>query len=526
MLRGGIWVYSPVRTSHDGRSHACVGAAGDRATGLGARRTGLVGKRMAVLAARGVTVSAADMLSAEACAGAPRLRTPALPTAACGGGMLPPVPQQPSARAMAGRLGLLGPLSGSESRDRWVTAPTTRESAALHQLRASADFRLQNASGAASSHLRTALGWLQRFKGVFPGRQLFVSYSSSADVEAAAYNEETFRLFGEFIRSHGSVRSGHAGEVVLACTISDYISAIRAFVSREAGYSLLVSGGNLRLPKQLLHMRREDGPAGSRELSRAMTARVMRKLWRVPGFECRSRRGILRWAVLWVGHNVLLRGGEFGSPDRKVFSSTAGITLADVEWISPCAETGGFCVAILDVLPIKNVDESRARMPMLIRRRAPGPAPTTDVPPEDGCAWTAMRRLYDVRVREVPPQLHGVAPLFASQEDAVHTADVLEFIREAAAAAGEDPTLFNARALRIGGATDLYHLLGPEQAERTIQKRGRWCSECHQIYTRMSATVMCAVSARMADAAGVDLEAFRSGYVMPAVVQRRRGRHG
>lgn len=485
---------------------------------------------MATLATRGVLVSAEAMVEAEARFGAPRLRLGNAafdPGAASSvGAMPPPAPQRVPTRAMAGALGLLGPLSGVESRDHWTAPPSARESEALYQLRASADFRLHNSSGATSSHLRTALGWLRRFKEVFPGRRLFVPYSSSADVESAAYNEETFRLLGEFIRGHGSVRAGHTGEVVLACSISDYISAIRAFVSREAGYSLLALGGNLRLPKQLLHMRREDGPAGARELSRALTARILRKLWRVPAFDCRSRRGILRWAVLWVGHNLLLRGGEFGAPDRKQFSSTVGITLADVEWIAPCAETSGYCVAVVDVMPIKNVDENRVRAPMLIRRRSAGPAAEAGarVAPADGCAWTAIRRLYDERVREVPAHLHGVAPLFAGRDDAVHTADVLAFIREAAEAAGEDPGLFNARALRIGGATDLYHLLGGEEAERTIQKRGRWCSECHQVYTRMSATAMCSVSALMADADGVDLEAFRSGYVMPAVVQRRRTR--
>lgn len=493
--------------------------------GIGGRRMGLVGKRMATLASRGVAVCAETMIAAEASAGAPRLPAQGTPLGGdVTGMMLPPAPRQPSTRAMAGALGLLGPLSGAESRDHWVTPPSLGESAALQQLRASADFRLQNASGASSSHLRTALGWLHRFKGVFPGRRLFLPYSSSADVESAAYNEETFRLLGEFIRGHGSVRVGHTGEVVLSCTISDYISAIRAFVSREAGYSLLVSGGNLRLPKQLLHMRREDGPAGARELSRALTARVLRKLWRVPGFDHSSRRGILRWAVLWAGHNLLLRGGEFGAPDRKQFSSTIGITLADVEWVAPCEETAGYCVAVVDVLPIKNVDENRVRTPMLIRRRATGAEPVAMLAAVDGCAWTAVRRLYDARAQEVPSHLHGVAPLFAGPEGAVHTADVLEFIREAAAAAGEDPAQFNARALRIGGATDLYHILGPDEAERTIQKRGRWCSECHQVYTRMSATSMCSVSAQMADATGVDLEAFRSGYVMPAVVQRRRAR--
>jgi len=370
--------------------------------------------------------------------------------------MPPPAPRQISTRAMAGALGLLGPLSGSESRDRWTTPPSERESVALQQLRDSADFRLHNSSGAAPAHLRTALGWLRRFTEVFPGRKLFLPYSSSADVESAA------------------------GEVVLSCTISDYISAIRAFVSREAGYSLLVTGGNLRL---------DSSSAAQVVASSRLRLQVASR-----------------------------------SSDRKPFSSTAGITLADVEWISPCGETAGYCVAIVDVLPIKNVDEHRVRVPMLIRRRTAGAAPVAGVAPEDGCAWTAMRRLYDIRTREVPSHLHGVAPLFASHETAVRTTDVLEFIREAADAAGEDPALFNARALRIGGATDLYHLLGAEEAERTIQKRGRWCSECYQVYTRMSATAMCSVSAQMADANGVDLEAFRSGYVMPAVVQRRHAR--
>ncbi|KAL1507674.1 hypothetical protein AB1Y20_007289 [Prymnesium parvum] len=105
---------------------------------------------------------------------------------------------------------------------------------------------------------------------------------------------------------------------------------------------------------------------------------------------------------------------------------------------------------------------------------------------------------------------------------AVSTANVLAFVREAAVAAGESPADFDSRSLRIGGATDLYHLFGPQEAERIIAARGRWCSMIHQIYTRLSATSMLAVSSVMADATGVDLEAFRHGYVMPAIVRTRR----
>ncbi|KAL1510793.1 hypothetical protein AB1Y20_007079 [Prymnesium parvum] len=91
--------------------------------GVGARRMGLVGKRMATLATRGVVVTAADMVEAEVCAGTRHLRIPGAAGRADDGAraaMPPPAPKQVSTRAMAGALGLLGPLSGSEARDEWV----------------------------------------------------------------------------------------------------------------------------------------------------------------------------------------------------------------------------------------------------------------------------------------------------------------------------------------------------------------------------------------------------------------------
>lgn len=101
------------------------------------------------------------------------------------------------------------------------------------------------------------------------------------------------------------------------------------------------------------------------------------------------------------------------------------------------------------------------------------------------------------------------------------TADVLGFVGEAAEAAACDPAQFDSHSLRIGGATDLHHLFGGADAERIIQKRGRWCSLIHQIYSRMSASAMMDVSARTLDADGVDTEAFWQGDVVPANCFRR-----
>ncbi|KAL1527477.1 hypothetical protein AB1Y20_016142 [Prymnesium parvum] len=267
-------------------------------------------------------------------------------------------------------------------------------------------------------------------------------------------------------------------------------------------------------------MRREDGPTGARELQRALTARLLRRLCALPLFDRRSSRGVLRWAVLWGGHNLLLRGGEFGCVDNKDFTAAYGLTLADCDWIAPCAETGGYDALVVDMMVIKDERVTRSRVPCLIRRRQPPSVPRGADP---CCAYDALRALWEQRIAQTPPSERSTAPLFALPDGiAVSTATVLSFVREAAVAAGEPPGDFDSRSLRIGGATDLYHLFGPQEAERLIAARGRWCSLIHQIYTRLSATSMLAVSSVMADATGVDLEAFRHGYVMPAIVRARR----
>lgn len=340
-------------------------------------------------------------------------------------------------------------------------------------------------------------------------------------MHAAAYNEETFRLFAEFVRRHGSVRRGFEGDAVSAAAIGDYVASVRAFRSREAGYNLLVAGGNLRLPLQLRHMRREDGPAGARQLSRGLTARLLRKLIRVAEFGARhTRNECMRWAVLWAGHNMLLRGGEFGVPARKAFDPALGLVLADFDWIEPCEDTSWYSAVCVDVMPIKDARVDRQRVPTLIRRRKRWEE-SVALGDDPSCAYDALRAYYLLRLQEVRSGDRGSAPFFAHADGrAIQTDDVAAYIREAASAIGEQPLDFDARALRIGGATDLYHLFGATEAERVIADRGRWNSLVRDLYSRLSATSMLRVSASMADATGVDLEAFRHGYVMPALIRR------
>lgn len=442
--------------------------------------------------------------------------------------MPPPAPRAPSVRAIAGSLNLLGPLGGGEERrDWWSSHPSPSERATIAALRTGADLRVASfVEEGRAAHLRTALRWLERFFSTMPSRVPFVPYANAGDLQAAAYNEETFRLFAEFIRQHGSVRSGSSGMAVSASTIADYVSALRAFLSRETGYNLRMEGGNLRLPKQIQHMRREDGPAGQRALSRGLTARILRKLLQVSGFFSDDRDRLLRWAVLWLAHNMMMRGGEPGVTDKAVFSSRTGLTIADVDWVEPCEQTAGFAAVVVDMMPIKDTHATRQRIPCPVRRVSSRPSDRLPAEPE-ACAWDAIRRYWLVRSREVPTSQWVSAPLFAHSDGLpVCTADVKAFVRQAAAAAGEEnPEDFDAKSLRIGGATDLYYLMGgAAEAERVLQKRGRWCSMIGDVYARLSATAMLSTSAALPHVDGVDLEAFRHGYIMPATLSRSRGR--
>lgn len=94
------------------------------------------------------------------------------------------------------------------------------------------------------------------------------------------------------------------------------------------------------------------------------------------------------------------------------------------------------------------------------------------------CAYDALWAWWQTRVREVLPSARGTAPLFAHVEGvAITTSQVAAAVRKAALAAGERPADFDARALRIGGATDLYHLFDAAEVERIIADRGRWTSD-------------------------------------------------
>lgn len=486
---------------------------------MGMRQQALAARRAATLRRAGVLVNTEVCVDVAAEA----LRTQVPPPTEGVGAMPPPPSKQLAVRALAISVGCIdSPQQTARLQDKWAAEPPPQERHALRRLRDAASWRVSSAlrHEEGPGQLQTGLRWFSRFRAAVPSRVPFLEHRWAGDLQAAAYNEETLQLFAEFIRQHGSVRAGHTGETVSAASISAYISAVRAYRSRDVGYNLLIREGNQRLPNLLRHMRREDGPAGQRDLSRALTSKYLRALAERADFDKSSAEGKLRWATLVVGHNLLLRGGELGTTDDAEFDPRYGLSLGDVEWHMPGADTRGYEVVSVNVLPIKDTHANRRRVPCLIQRvdLSPRSMPT---PSGVKCPWGSLRELWLSRMSQVSSHAASVSPLFARADNvALRTADVLGYIRQAASALGLRAGDFDARALRIGGATDLLDVFGPAEAEKFIKSRGRWATDIGNIYSRPSVDTEMAASAALSRADGTDMEAFRNGYVMPALRRR------
>jgi hypothetical protein len=98
------------------------------------------------------------------------------------------------------------------------------------------------------------------------------------------------------------------------------------------------------------------------------------------------------------------------------------------------------------------------------------------------CTYDALVLAWPVLADSVLAEGHAstlflcrpTAEVHSALWPAVRSEDIRTWIQEAAVAAGLDPASFGAKALRIGGATDLYDLLGKAGGD-VIKEWGRWC---------------------------------------------------
>ena len=168
--------------------------------------------------------------------------------------------------------------------------------------------------------------------------------------------------------------------------------------------------------------------------------------------------------------------------------------------------------------PSKDPSQTRRRYPMLVQRRHS----YVDCPAggDDMCT-------YDVLLAAA--RLHGkyvnLNALFffvpvPSNSAPLTVPTFVRWVKEAAKAAGLDPTHIASRAVRMGGATDLYDIYG-DAAQRFIRERGRWGSDVAQIYQRVSAREHGEKSRNIANSTGVDLQSLLRGWCQTAVSHGR-----
>lgn len=227
-------------------------------------------------------------------------------------------------------------------------------------------------------------------------------------------------------------------------------------------------------------------------------------------------------AALLLGHNTLARGRDLAAEPTVGVGPTRDLTVAAFDWRAGAALSPPAVIVWLH--PTKDAGKDRQRYPMVVQRRSH----TAPLGSDPMCAYDALVLAWPVLADSVPPTLRADTLFFRRPAAGVHPAlwppvrseDIRAWIQEAAAAAGLDPAPFGAKALRMGGATDLYDLLGKAGGD-IIKERGRWCSEIAQIYQRVSASAHGAISRAIGDSQGVDLQSMLTGWSQDTSVYRR-----
>eukprot|EP00965_Chrysotila_dentata_P184147 6080172-Pleurochrysis_carterae.AAC.1 len=142
-------------------------------------------------------------------------------------------------------------------------------------------------------------------------------------------------------------------------------------------------------------MRLEDGPAGTRKLSRAFRAAHCTQLT-AAGYDRRSARGVDEWAAALLAHNLLLRGGELGRPQERDFDATRDITWSSLQWMEPSAASKGYPWLLVSIVGIKDQQARNPAVSMPVRRRRMGGVMGVD----PLCTYDALRAAWMTRVEQ------------------------------------------------------------------------------------------------------------------------------
>lgn len=270
-------------------------------------------------------------------------------------------------------------------------------------------------------------------------------------------------------------------------TARKYVSGVQAWHERRFGIRLAGGLRMARLPAMLKGMVRKQGGRRPRTLRKGVRPRTLRRAMR----ECLGGDSAAEanWAAaLTVGFCGLLRGAELGLGPRKRWTAAECLTRADVSFRTQ----RGRRYAVLMMRPCKNdkVEQGKT-VPLLL------PAGGRYLDPV-----AALERLFALDL--VPEEEKARTPLFREASGAAFTTRRIRAVVKALmAAVGEDPRLFGAHSLRIGGATAA---LAKGVPAMVIRAMGRWSSEIYEIYCRASDEAVLRFGVAIASADYEDLE--------------------
>lgn len=460
--------------------------------------------------------------------------------AACPEAPVAPPAAPPTAQAAADAnfrsalaLGVLDPLLSTRAHDEWLVEPPpeVHQHAALLRARIFARMQTANSPGY-HSELAGCLVWLRDFLRTFPGR-LFMRIP--LDDGDKVYNAGSVSLLFEWIRETGSRKPGAAslGKRLRSRTISGIISTLVTFLGGIAGRPLVDAGFGAELRALKKHAQHEDGAPGARSVEDPLRAQHLKAAFNAgfcfPAHRPRSLLERVKHAVLLFGHNTLARGACMGKREaRGPVDPKRAFTCAAFNWAAAAQISPPAVVAWLH--PSKDPTQTKPHYPMLVQRRS-ATAPTDSDPM---CTFDALSGIWPILGAPVPEDRRSsvlffrIPPAEATWRDIADseswppltTAIVSAWVKEASIAAGIDPTRRASRALRMGGATDLYDIYGP-LAERYIRERGRWGSDVAQIYQRVSAAAHGEMSRAIGDSVGPDLQSLLRGWSQAAVSHGR-----
>ena len=433
--------------------------------------------------------------------------------------------QAKRARVMerAASAGLLG--IHERPTDVFTEQPSAQELHGLRELRAATQQIVHEAVD--PGRLQSALTHWELWRAEAPARKPLLPLSgegSPGREEAERYNAESFELFTASCTRQGSLRPGHCGQPIAPDTIAGYVSALRAFLSRDGGIQMRSARHDVRTKALSRGIRRARGPAPPRKKRVGLRARQLRAATANSRFDrTRTWANRRQWAAAVIGHALVARGCELSRAETKAFCPKRGLTWRNIEWHADGTLDPTHPALTVHLCAAKDGEGRGPRFPMQIRRRAAGNEPASDAL----CGYDLMLALWRSDEKALGETLALDTPIFrrtarGGTTQAYSTSDVRRIVREIAVAAGEDPAHHGAHSLRIGGASDFRDLYdtstaaGLEEVKRVLLKRGRWKGDIAFIYARTSLDSSLQASARLADVSGRDVESAFAFWAEPA----------